>query len=73
MQRSNRVREVRRGRDMTQERLAALAGISRWTLIRVESHPGHQVSGDVMRRLARSLGTDLNTLFWTEPEAEVVA
>jgi putative transcriptional regulator len=62
MQRSNRVREIRRQRDLTQERVCAEVGISRWTLIRIEA--GRTApSSEVMLRLAKALSSDLNTLF----------
>ena len=49
----NRVRETRRAAEITQERLCEMADISRWTLIRIERHPGHRPAYDTMRNIAR--------------------
>lgn len=70
MSTSNRVRELRRQRDLTQEQVCAEVGISRWTLIRIEAGRVRPNS-ETMLALARVLDTDLNTLFMPEPATAV--
>jgi DNA-binding XRE family transcriptional regulator len=71
MQAINRVREVRRQRDLTQEQVCAEVGISRWTLIRIEAGRV-KPNSETMLALARVLDSDLNTLFMPDQETEKV-
>lgn len=64
----NRVREVRRALDLTQEEVCRRGPISKWTLIRVERHPDHTPSYETMFTLARVLGKSVDELFFA-PQA----
>lgn len=57
----NRVRRVRRDRDVTQARLAEMVGISRQTLIAIEKGGDTGLANAL--RLARHLGTSVEELF----------
>lgn len=57
----SKVRSLRRNLGLTQEKLAAKAGTSRWTLHRVES--GHYLPKvKLLENIARALGTDLQDI-----------
>ena len=59
----SRVRELRREREISQETLAAAAGISRFYLIQIEKGRATQVSVEVAGRIADALETSLSDLF----------
>jgi len=59
----NRVKDFRKGINLTQEELAARAGVSRQTIISVEKNkfvPGL----DVAMKISKSLNTPINKLFY---------
>jgi DNA-binding XRE family transcriptional regulator len=60
----NRVREIRRALDLTQEEVCHRAGISKWTLIRVERHPDHTPAYATMFAISRVLGKSVDELFF---------
>ena len=63
-----RMREARRGLGLTQDELAADVGVTRQTISQVESGD-YNPTLQLCLRIARRLGTDLNTLFWeAEPQ-----
>lgn len=62
----NRVREYRRQyTDYSQQTLAQKVGVARQTINLIENDK-YNPSLDLCIKLARTLGTDLNTLFWEE-------
>ena len=60
-----RMREARRGLGLTQDELAADVGVTRQTISQVESGD-YNPTLQLCLRIARRLGTDLNTLFWED-------
>jgi putative transcriptional regulator len=65
----NRVREVRNERDLTQEELARLVGVTRQTIIAVEKG-GYEPSVRLALVLASSLAVSVDDLFWLGEEKE---
>lgn len=67
----NRVRELRIQRGLTHEQLAEMVGTSRNTIGEVERGQ-QEPKVEMARRIARALGSDLNTVFGemttSEPE-----
>jgi len=59
----NRVREVRNERDLTQEELARLVGVTRQTILAVEKG-GYEPSVRLALVLASSLAVSVDELFW---------
>lgn len=58
----NRMRDLRVERGFTHEQLAEMVGASRNTIGAVERGK-HLPNVDLARRIARALGSDLNTVF----------
>ena len=59
----NRVKDYRKGANLTQEDLASMTGVSRQTIISIEKNkfvPGL----DIAMRIADSLKTPINKLFY---------
>ncbi len=59
----NRVKDYRKGANLTQEGLASMTGVSRQTIISIEKNkfvPGL----DIAMRIAESLKTPINKLFY---------
>ena len=59
----NRVKDYRKGANLTQEDLALMAGVSRQTIISIEKNkfvPGL----DIAIRISESLKTPINKLFY---------
>ena len=59
----NRVKDYRKGANLTQEDLASMTGVSRQTIISIEKNkfvPGL----DIAMRIAESLKTPINKLFY---------
>ncbi len=59
----NRVKDYRKGANLTQEDLASMTGVSRQTIISIEKNkfvPGL----DIAMRIANSLKTPINKLFY---------
>ena len=65
----NRVREVRNERDLTQEELARLVGVTRQTILAVEKG-GYEPSVRLALVLASSLAVSVDDLFWLGEEKE---
>jgi len=65
----NRVREVRNERDLTQEELARLVGVTRQTILAVEKG-GYEPSVRLALVLASSLAVSVDELFWLGEERE---
>ncbi|WP_191980754.1 helix-turn-helix transcriptional regulator [Loigolactobacillus backii] len=59
----NRVRYYRRKKGLTQLTLARAIGVSRQTINLIENDK-YNPSLDLIIKLAKVLGTDLNSLFW---------
>ncbi|WP_191980623.1 MULTISPECIES: helix-turn-helix transcriptional regulator [Loigolactobacillus] len=59
----NRVRYYRRKKELTQLTLARAIGVSRQTINLIENDK-YNPSLDLIIKLAKVLGTDLNSLFW---------
>lgn len=59
----NRVRYYRRKKGLTQLTLARVIGVSRQTINLIENDK-YNPSLDLIIKLAKVLGTDLNSLFW---------
>ena len=59
----NRVRELRQSRKLSQLALAKEVGVARQTINLIENDK-YNPSLDLCLKLAYSLDTDLNTLFW---------
>ena len=58
----NRVRGVRRARDLTQAQLAALTSLNVITISRLENGTAKSVHGDTIVALARALGVSADYL-----------
>jgi putative transcriptional regulator len=69
MRLENRVRELRNERDLTQEALARLVGVTRQTILAVEKG-GYEPSVRLALALASSLGVSVDDLFWLGEEKE---
>lgn len=59
----NRVRMFRQQKNLSQNDLAKKIGVARQTINLIENDK-YNPSLDLCIRLAKMLGTDLNTLFW---------
>jgi putative transcriptional regulator len=65
MEMQNRLREIRKEKDLTQEKLAGMVGVTRQTIISVEK--GRFVpSVRLALELAQALEISVNELFWLE-------
>lgn len=65
----NRVKEYRQTVGLSQAKLAELVGVARQTINLIENDK-YNPSLDLCIRLAKALGTDLNTLFWESERDE---
>lgn len=63
----NRVREYRREKELSQMALAEKIGVARQTINLIENGK-YNPSLDLCLKLAWTLETDLNTLFWREED-----
>ena len=61
----NRVKEVREERNISQERLSELSGISRQTISKIEADPAANVTVDTLKKLADALGVRFEDIFFT--------
>ncbi|QEA52562.1 helix-turn-helix transcriptional regulator [Loigolactobacillus coryniformis] len=61
----NRVKEYRTKQQLSQLALAEKIGVARQTINLIENNK-YNPSLDLCLKLAHTLGTDLNTLFWEE-------
>ncbi len=64
---NNRLREIRTGRDLTQEALAQAVDVTRQTVIAVEKGR-FRPSVELALKMARALDTPLERLFWLEED-----
>jgi len=62
-----RMRAARAAKGLTQSELATAVGVTRQTISMVEAGD-HNPTLNLCLDICRALGTDLNTLFWTESE-----
>ncbi len=69
-----RLKDIRQYRELSQERLAEISGISRATIARIETRPEYQPREGTTERLAETLGVlDLELLSNEEFDHEVEA
>jgi len=64
----NHVREYRQAKKLSQMALAEQIGVARQTINLIENDK-YNPSLDLCLKIARSLETDLNTLFWRGKDA----
>ena len=65
----NRVNEYRQTVGLSQAKLAEKVGVARQTINLIENDK-YNPTLDLCVRLAKALGTDLNTLFWESEKDE---
>lgn len=65
MQLHNALKEIRLKRDLTQESLAGMVGVTRQTIIAIEKEK-FVPSVRLALELARALGTPVGKVFWLE-------
>ena len=63
-----KLKAARAGRDLSQDDLAKLVGVSRQTINAIEKGE-YNPTIKLCRAICRALGTTLNDLFWEEEEA----
>ncbi|GLB46263.1 transcriptional regulator [Philodulcilactobacillus myokoensis] len=61
----NRVKEYRNRQHLTQFQLSKRVGVARQTINLIENNK-YNPSLDLCIKLAKTLGTDLNSLFWED-------
>lgn len=59
----NKIRDIRRAANMTQEELSKKSGVSRGTIAALEKNSGKNTSTRVLVAIAEALGTSLERLF----------
>ena len=64
-----RMKAARAARNLSQQQLAELVGVSRQTINAIEKGDYHPTIR-LCRAICRALGTTLDELFWTEEEEE---
>jgi len=62
-----KLKAARAGRDLSQQQLAELVGVSRQTINAIEKGE-YNPTIKLCRAICRALGTTLNDLFWEEEE-----
>ena len=67
MAKNLKLKAARAGRDLSQQELAELAGVSRQTINAIEKGE-YNPTIKLCRAICRALGTTLNDLFWEENE-----
>lgn len=65
MELNNRLRQIRRTKDITQEELAKAVGVTRQTIIAIEKGHVKRPSDEVMLAIAEYLGCDVTDIFFT--------
>ena len=60
-----KLKEAREERRMTQEELAAKSGISRQTIVSIETDPTYNTTFGTLTKLADALGTTIDKIFFT--------
>lgn len=61
-----KLREIREDRRMTQEELASKSGVSRQTIISIETEPGYNTTFGTLVKLADALKTTVDKIFFTD-------
>ncbi len=61
-----RIKEVREARGMTQETLAAQSGVSRGTIVALESGEAKTTTTKTLVKIAGALGTTIDDIFFAE-------
>ena len=61
-----RVKEIREQKNMTQEELERLSGISRQTISAIENNEEYQAKVGTLLALAKALGTSVDNLFFQQ-------
>ena len=59
----NRLKEVREGKEMSQEKLSELSGISRQTIYKIETDPEFNAKVDTIKKLADALEVNFHDIF----------
>ena len=59
-----RVKEIREQKNMTQEELEKLSGVSRQTISAIENNDEYQAKVGTLLAIAKALGTSVDTLFF---------
>ena len=67
MAKNPKLKAARAGRDLSQQELAELVGVSRQTINAIEKGE-YNPTIKLCRAICRALGTTLNDLFWEENE-----
>ncbi len=67
MAKNLKLKAARAGRDLSQQELAELVGVSRQTINAIEKGE-YNPTIKLCRAICRALGTTLNDLFWEENE-----
>lgn len=61
---SYRLKEIREEKNMTQEELEKLSGVSRQTISAIENNDGYQAKVGTLMALAQALNTTVDRLFF---------
>lgn len=61
-----RVKEIREQKNMTQEELERISGISRQTISAIENNEEYQAKVGTLLALAKALGTSVDNLFFQQ-------
>lgn len=61
-----RIKEVREGKGITQEKLAELSGVSRGTIAALENGSEKITTTKTLVKIAEALGTTVEKIFFTE-------
>lgn len=61
-----KLKEAREERRMTQEELAAKSGISRQTIVSIETDPTYNTTFATLTKLADALGTTIDKIFFAQ-------
>lgn len=61
-----RVKEIREGMGLTQEKLEEISGVSRQTISAIENNPEYQAKTGTLLALAKAMGITVDKLFFAE-------
>ena len=61
-----KIKEARIAKDMTQEELARKSGVSRFTIINIESGKTTNMQTETLCKIAKALDVSLDEIFFTE-------
>ena len=61
-----RLKEIREGKNMTQEKLEELSGVSRQTISAIENNPEYQAKSGTLLALANALETTVDKIFFAQ-------